>query len=176
MDFKEIERYILAGASHSVCVHAVEVDEAPGCLRTITIHRADDAIRGGMVTPVTIEFEDCEAYVDQDFEGGGLKYCGVYPSLEKAVDDLEEFLGMPVSQWHNFTREPLEPRFATQSNWEANLAYFEDLVRSNAVELPKGAGYRIQGAHWRHIAKYGRFRPDKVFEEQEEELSVSRFS
>jgi hypothetical protein len=52
-----------------------------------------------------------------------------------------------------------------------NQRYLEDLIRRGALPLPSEGNYRLGGIYWRHIAKYGAFRPDRLFEEQDEHLA-----
>jgi hypothetical protein len=158
MDHDEIQRYLDVSSAHSVTVDVQEVSEAPGNLRTITIHRD---IR------VAIEFQKCSEYASADWEGGGLKYVGKYSALLDAVLSLEEFLGRAVREWVNFTREPYEPAVLEEPDPAANLAYFERLVRENNMVLPRGGGFQLAGIYWRHVQRYGTYRPDKLLEEQE---------
>ena len=160
MDLAEIQRYLSASRGHSVCVHVCEVPEAPGYLRTVMIH--DDLA-------VTIEYDDCKTYVEQDCEGGGLKYVGKYDTLSKLVEDLELWLGLPVDRWTNHTAEPFSPAHLDNAEPEANQKFFEDLVRSNSVSLPSGR-YEIAGIYWQQIARHGDYSLERAFEEQEEEF------
>jgi hypothetical protein len=161
MDRAEIERHLHAGRGHSVVVDAREVDEAPGNVRLVTIHRGNR---------VSIEYDQARAYVEGDFEGGGLKYVAQYGSLDELLSDLEDFLGAKVEAWTNYTAAPLVPKTLDDPDGLASRAMFEDLVRRSAVPLPPRGKYELAGIHWRHVARYGEYRPDKAFEEQEERL------
>ena len=161
MNRTEIERYLEVGRGHSLVVDVREVAEVPGNLRTVTIHRGNR---------VTIEYERSRAYVDGDSEGGGLKYVGEYANLDELLTDLEAYLGAKAEQWSNFTESPLVPKILDDPDPVKSLGYFEDLVRRGAVPLPAGRRYELAGVYWRHIAKYGEYREDKLLEKQEEEL------
>jgi hypothetical protein len=87
--------------------------------------------------------------------------------------DLEDFLGETIATWRNYTAEPLIPS-TPDGPGQVARQYFEDLVRRAAVELPRKGGFRLANAYWRHISKYGEFREDKIFEEQEEDFRESR--
>jgi len=154
----EIGRYLYASLAHSITVDVVEIEEASGTLRTVTI-RND--------LSVTIEFPPALEYVTGDFEGGGLKYRAIYDRLEDIVDDLQDFLGKPIAEWRNFTESPYEPSVVEAPDPMKNLAFFEDQVRTGKVRLPRKGRYRLAGIHWRHIELYGEYRQDKLGEETE---------
>jgi hypothetical protein len=161
MDREQIERYLNGGRGHSVVVDARDVEGAPGNVRTVTIHRGNR---------VTIEYDKASAYVAGDCENGGLKYVAEYPDLDELLADLEAFLGAKVQRWGNFTKSPLAPTVLDDPEPEKSLRYFEDLVRRRGVPLPTRGNYELAGVYWRHIAKYGEYREDKLLEEQDEEL------
>jgi hypothetical protein len=161
MDTQEIQRLLDVSVAHSVVVDVRECPEAPGNLRIVTIYQDYG---------VCIEFDRTQAYVDGDIEGSGPKYIAKYEDLDSLVSDLEGYLGMPVGSWTNFTAMPYVPNVGEAFDFAKSLTYFEDIVRRGAVQLPQGARYRQAVPYFRHIAKYGAFRKDKVFEEQEEEF------
>jgi hypothetical protein len=165
MDRDEIFRYLHASLAHSITVDVMEVSEAPGNVRTITIHNDDR---------VTIEFQKSQEYVEGGDESGGLKYYAPYPELEEAIQDLEEYLGRPVEEWGNFTSQRYEPMVLEEPDPAANFRYFEDLVRRKLIKLPRLGKYELAGIHWRHIALYGEYRPDKLREEAEARLRRKR--
>jgi len=161
MQRADIERYLHARLGHSVIVDVREVEDAPGNVRTVTIHRD---------YKVTIEYETSKSYAEGESEGGGLKYIGQYLSLDDLIVDLEEYLEAKMQQWRNFTSEPLSPASLDDPDSVKSQQYFEDLVRRRAVPLPRGVSYKLAGVYWRHISKYGEYRQDKLLEEQEDEL------
>jgi hypothetical protein len=158
MERDELQRYLDVSIAHSVTVDIEEVGEAPGCLRSITIHRDGR---------VTIEFQRCGEYLEGDFEGGGLKYVGKYPSIDDAIADLENYLSRPLAAWRNYTCDPHNPLRVAEPDPEANTAYFEGLVRNGAMRLPHGGDFQLAGIYWRHIQRYGEYRRDKLQEEQD---------
>jgi hypothetical protein len=158
MDQDEVQRYLDTSIAHSVTIDVREIAEAPGHLRTITIHAG---------IQVTIEFQKCSEYIEGDWEGGGLKYVGQYDALEEAVRDLEGYLATPIGKWRNYTRERYEPLMVTEADSTENLAYFENQVRQRSIPLPEHGGFVLAGIHWRHIQRYGEYRPDKLLEEQD---------
>jgi hypothetical protein len=166
LEFEEIRRCLDVSVAHSVTIDVVEVSEAPGNLRAITIH-SDNR--------VTIEFQRCAEYIVDDWEGGGLKYVGRYDSLESAVQDLQLYLDKPVREWRNYTRERYEPVITAEADSSANWAYFENLVREGKMLLPEHGRFEIAGVHWRHVRRYGTYRPDKLLEEQELTLREGGF-
>jgi hypothetical protein len=161
MTKEELERGLSVGRAHSVVVDVREVQEAPGNVRTVTVHRGNR---------VTIEYDKTRAYIEGNYEGGGLKYVAQYVDLDDVVTDLEEYLGAKIPQWINYTESRFLPGVADDPDPVKSLGYFEDLVRQESVALPRRAKYEIAGVYWRHIAKYGQYREDKLLEEQEEQL------
>jgi hypothetical protein len=158
MDYDELRRYLDVSLAHSVVVDVRELSEAPGYLRTITVHQDGR---------VTIEFPPAREYAQGDFEGGGLKYVGQYETLDELIEVLEEYLGSPVGKWRNFTAAPYEPHTLDEPDSAANIRYFEDLVRTRSVALPSRGHFTLTGIHWRHIELYGEYRADKLGEETE---------
>ena len=154
----EIERLLNVSLAHSVVVDVREIIEAPGHLRTVTIHRGND---------VTIEFERCVDYVHGTGEGAGLKYVGHYDTLDELVRAIEAYLGKPVAEWSNYTATLYEPNLIGELDPTANLNHFEDLVRHRGIGLPPGGGFELAGIYWRHIDLYGEYRPDRLGEETE---------
>jgi len=163
MDKNEIERYLDVSLGHSIIVDVSIVDGAPGFLRTVTIHQGNS---------VTIEFEKARSYLECNSEGAWLKYIAQYRDLDELTKDLEEFLGKPVRMWSNFTAEPYTLAVQEEPDPAAVKKFFEDAVRQNAISLPCRVEYKIASPYWRHIAKYGEFREDKIWEEQEEHLGL----
>jgi hypothetical protein len=158
MDTEEVRRFVDVSLAHSIVVDVSEVVEAPGNLRTITIHRENR---------VTIEFQKCIDYVEGGIDGGGLKYVGQYTSLEEIILDLECYLGRPATEWTNRTSNPYEPKLMSEPDPAANFKHFEDRVRRKDVELPVRAIFEIAGIYWRHIDLFGEYRLDRLGEETE---------
>lgn len=165
MDRQELERYLHISRSHSVVIDVTEVVGAPGILKIVTVHQGNS---------VSIEFEKARAYVEGDMEGGGLKYVARYPDMDVLIQDLEEYLDRPLEECRNFTAEPLVPPVLDEPDPVRNMEYLEGLVRQQLVRLPRRGQYQLAGVYWRHIAKYGTYRPDKLLEEQDEHLALSK--
>lgn len=94
MDANEVRRFLDVSLAHSIIVDAQEIAQAPGNLRTVTLHRENG---------VTIEFQSCLSHAQGNSEGGGLKYVGEYGSLDELIFDLERYLCKPVTAWSNHT-------------------------------------------------------------------------
>ena len=148
MQRSDIERYLLAARGHSIIVDARELAAVPGVVRTITIHRENR---------VTIEFDRSLTYFDGDGEGWGPKYLAAYADLEDLIADLEDFLGQKLEAWRNYTAEPFIPSTLVEPGLSGQQ-YFEDLVRRDAVELPRKGGFEHTDIYWRRVAKRGESR------------------
>jgi hypothetical protein len=166
MDYDEIRRYLDVSLAHSISIDVRDVLEAPGNVRTVTIHR--DA-------RVTIEFQKSTEYSGGDYEGSGLKYVGKYDSVDDAVRGLEKYLARPMHEWRNYTRDRYDPVVKHESPPAENLAYFEGLVRERKMPLPEGGNFQLAGIYWRHIQRYGEYRQDKLIEEQDLTLTEHGF-
>ena len=158
MDASEIERYLAVSRDHSIYVDVAEVVAAPGYVRTIRIDRG---------FRVTIEYEAIPAYTEGSNESGWLSYTCAYENLEALLLDLESFLGRKVSDWRNYSAQPLRAVVVDGVDFERSHQCLMDLVRSRSVPLPPSGTYEISGPYWRHIAEYGEFRLDEVLSEDE---------
>jgi hypothetical protein len=162
MQFDELERYLAVAMGHSVTVDVRRCPGIPGVVRTTTVHRGNR---------VTIEHEVASIYASGEPEGFGPKYVGEYDTLGELVERLERFFDRRISAWRNHSMEPFgEDEIEDGFDHVAAQRRFEDLVRARAIELPVGGDFRIADIHYRHIAKYGEYRDDKVFEEENEFL------
>lgn len=157
MDLDELRRYLDVSLWHSVVVDVRELPEAPGFLRTVTVRQG---------YRVTIVYEKCSEYIDGTGEGW-IKYIGKYNALEVLVEDLAQYIGKPIAEWQNYTRDPYEPKVLDEPDHAANMNYFEDMVRSRRMALPPRGDFKHAYVEWRHIERYGEFRQDKLAEEQD---------
>src|SRR5262249_49578016 len=85
----EVFRYVSVGRSKSVHVDIRLMDEYPGYVRSVIFH---DGNR------VSVEFE---LY---GFDEGGAYFWAEYPSLDAAIDSVEEFLGVLIEGWQNHNK------------------------------------------------------------------------
>jgi hypothetical protein len=163
MDRSELKQYLDVAAGHSVVVDVREVPGLPGIVRTITVHRDQS---------VTIEYDRARAYVEGEIEGYGPKLIAKYDALDALVEDLAGFLSMPIEQWRNYSKERFEPAVLDDPDPAQTMTAFEDMVRTRSIPLPEKGRYEFASPYWRHILKYGQYRPDMVFEEQNEHFGV----
>jgi hypothetical protein len=159
MENDELERYLNVGRHHSVVVDVREFPEMAGIVRVVTVGQGNE---------VTIEYDLSRAYVEGDIEGSGPRYMASYQTLEMLIDDLSDFLGKSPQSWRNYTNEPFVPTLLDVPDASAAWKHLEQLVRTNAVPLPRKSTYEQASIYWRHIAKYGVYRPDKLLEEENE--------
>lgn len=156
MDRAEIERALEVGHAHSMVIDVREVAEAPGTLRKVTLYRA---------CRVEVEFERCEDYVNDNGEGAGLKYIGTYPGFDSMVSDLEQYLGRKVDTWRDLSPHEFVPSTLVDPAPAATLAFFEAKVRNGEHDIPVRGRFELAGIHWRHVALFGKYRPDKLGDE-----------
>lgn len=68
-------------------------------------------------------------------EAGWPRYVGNYGNEDELIADLEEFLGLPLSQWSNFTTKPYLDQQAIND-------YIHGLLVCGC-DLPKRAQFRL---------------------------------
>ncbi len=162
MRFDELERYLAVAMGHSVTVDVRRCPVAPGVVRITTIFRGNR---------VSIVHDNAALYATGENEEWGPKYVGTYETIDVLVACLERYFESPIAEWRNYAMNPFtDEEVEAGFDPAAALHSFEELVRAKQVELPTGANFRIANIHWRHIAKYGEYRKDKLFEEQDEHL------
>lgn len=111
----------------SVAIDIRPIDGLPGLLMTTTIFRD---------LRVEIEFFKWDNFIRPDpMEAGWPRYVGGYSNEEELVTDLEDFLGLPLSQWSNFTTKPYLDQQAIND-------YIHGLLVSGC-ELPKRGRFRL---------------------------------
>ena len=150
MNKEELQRYLNLSSGHSVVVHVQEIEEAPGNVRIITIHRGNE---------VTIEFQICRTYLEDPMEKGAV-FAAKYESMDELIADLEKYLGLKIAKWSNFTREPFIPQILDEPDPDKNDKWFHEVVRNKKLKLPSRRKYKPTSIYWQHIVKYGEFKPD----------------
>jgi hypothetical protein len=128
----EIYRYICVGSSKSVCVDIRLIPEYPGFVRSIIFC---DGNR------VLVEFEQ------YGFDEAGAYFNAKYPSLDAAIDAVEEFLGSPIESWQNYNKTgdyPEEPDHLNTSDGDAKL---REAIGNDNVPLPRGSRFSLQGSY-----------------------------
>jgi hypothetical protein len=100
---EEIEKYMKAGRSHSICIDRSLSIDFPGFVRAITIREGKG---------VSVEHEV------HGMDEGGAYYWANFPTLEDAIPVLESFLGRPMESWENFLRSGKYPE---RSNLQVTL-------------------------------------------------------
>ena len=127
----EVYRYICVGSSKSVCVDIRLMPEYPGFVRSIIFRDGDR---------VSVEFEQ------YGFDEAGAYFNAKYPSLDAAIDAVEEFLGSPIESWQNYNKTgnyPEEPYHLDASDGYAKLV---EAIRNDNVPLPIGSRFSLQNA------------------------------
>jgi hypothetical protein len=143
-----------------VHVHVKAVEGIEGELRVVSVHRT---------LRVTVEYISVEEYRDGNWEPG-LQYSATYADWSTLIRCLEDYIGAPVEEWHNYSSEPLDTSGMTASNQTASLSSFVEMVHARALPLPRGAAFRLTSIYWRQIEKYGTWDEDRALAEQEAEL------
>lgn len=161
MDYHKIEECLLGRVPHSVITDICDLEGVPGWLRIITVYPG---------LSVWIELLPAHAYLDGSWrDTSGLRYIAEYQELGALVADLEQYTGRRIGSWVNYNDNAYEPRFADELDPAANAEMVHHAVRERSFPLPRGAVYRQGDLYWRHIERYGEFRPDKLEEEEQQD-------
>lgn len=123
LNYLKVSRYKSVVVDQSLCV------DYPGWVRTILI-------RPGFLVEI-----DYNPYnLDEGINPG---YEAEYSSLDVLVSSLEEFLGLKIEDWENYSKTggyPNEPENLMEILGERkSLTLLEKDMRSGTVKLPKGA-------------------------------------
>lgn len=111
----------------SVTIDIRPIEGLPGLLRFTTIFTD---------LRVEIEFFKWESLLRPDpMEAGWPGYLGSYSNQDELIEDLEEYLGLPLSQWSSFTSRPYLDENAIKD-------YIQGLLVSGC-DLPKRAKFRL---------------------------------
>ncbi len=157
MNQLDLQKELDVSRYHSVIIDVRECEQAPGNVRTVTIHQDYS---------VTIEFDTCEAYLSDSMEGG-LRYIGDYSSLSELISDIESYLSLPIGEWINYSRQKYIPRVVAEVDPDLNENWFKKQVYENLIELPKIGGFQVANIYWKHIKKWGEYMPEMLGKEDE---------
>jgi hypothetical protein len=161
MTKEELSRILDLSPAHSIIVDLRDA-LPPGIMRVTTIHRGghrDDSVR------VSIEWISSYCFLKDPAEQGVLKCIGQYTSCEEMIADLEEYLRIPIDQWRDCSPHSFTPLVVCEDAYTPDvMKYFEDLVRTHALQLPRRVSYRFGDIYWDQISRFGEFR-SPYFEE-----------
>lgn len=139
MDIEEIKKYIGTGRDKAICIDCSHAPEYPGLIREIWI-KPDSRIQF--------------SYLSYGYNDGGLDIYITYESLDKIVQDLEEYLSQGMAEWKNFSKNgeyppPLNQEIDTSDSW----GLIENDLKFGKIRLPaKGCQYEIPSIYWAKIA------------------------
>jgi hypothetical protein len=129
----EVYRYTCVGSSKSVCVDIRLIPEYPGFVRSISF------LDGNRVS---VEFETYGS------DEGGAYFSAEYPSLDAAIDAVEEFLGSPIQSWQNYTKTGDYPEAPYDLHASDDGEKLKEAIRNDNVPLPKGSRFSLPKGYW----------------------------
>jgi len=134
MTLEELARFLSVGRTHSCCVDIRGVLEAPGYVRTTTLH---DGNR------VNIEFDDW------GMDEGGLYFWAKFETLDKMVRCVEEYLERPLLDWSNlsFSSEDYPARPPETGTPESRRQFLE-LLENGGPTMPACGDFQTQSTYW----------------------------
>ncbi len=121
VNIKTLQQHLDFSPSHSFVVSQRILDDLPGYVISIEIHRP---------------FRVCLAIEPYGFEDGGEYFWGEYDALETLVSDIEEYTEVKIADWDEPATYP-ERRDATQIGYSEFLR----LLNSGVLALPQRASY-----------------------------------
>lgn len=146
---------------HEVHVDVRPVDGADGELRVVTVLSQKR---------VLIQYITVHEYLKGHWEPG-LVYKGDFGDWESLVSSLEQFLGRPISEWRNFSKEPFAIHDVDSGDPAANLDFFIRKVHGRQLQVPDGVPFTLTSIYWQQIEKHGCWDETRAIREQEESLS-----
>jgi hypothetical protein len=129
----EVYRYICVGSSKSVCVDIRLIPEYPGFVRSISLNDGNRVL------------VDFETYGSDE---GGAYFSAEYPSLDAAIDAVEEFLGSPIESWQNYNKTGDYPEAPDDLNASDDGEKLKEAIRNDNVPLPKGSRFYLPEGYW----------------------------
>ena len=132
MTLDELERCLSLGLDHACVVDVQLVPEAPGYVRTVSVHAG---------RRVNIEFDVW------GMDEGGLYYWASFESLGAVVACLEPYLGRPLAKWRCLGPETY-PERRPETGTEQGHRRFEELLGRGGPPLPAHGEFRTQSTYW----------------------------
>jgi len=132
MTSEELERALSVGSTHSCCVDIRNLPEAPGYVRTTTLH---DGNR------LNIEFDVW------GMDEGGLYFWAGFDMLEQMVCCVEDYLERPIADWQQLGPEDYPPRPAETGTPESHQQ-FRTLLESGGPSLPDRGDFHTKDSYW----------------------------
>jgi hypothetical protein len=129
---EELVRSLSVGLTHSCCVDIRHVPEAPGYVRTTTLH---DGNR------VNIEFDVWGMHE------GGLYFWAKFETLDQIVSCIEDYLETPISDWRAVGPDDYPTRPLETGTPESHRR-FRELLESGGPAMPACGDFRTQSTHW----------------------------
>jgi hypothetical protein len=134
MTREDLARILTVGASRACIVESSHLVEAPGFVRTTTLHAGNRA---------------CVALESWGMDEGGLYFWATFPTLEAMIACIESFLARPLSQWPAHCAYPERP---TPEEEAAAATRFAEMLRLGRLPVPVCGGFAAQGSsYWLQV-------------------------
>jgi len=129
----EIDSFISTPAEFSLIVDLRTLQRPAGIVR---------ATRLSAPAQIDVEFDLWGVLVPPP---DGIYFCAEFGALADAIASAEEFLGRPVSSWHNFSRLDYYPRKPSPLTLREAPRALQEAVRTHALVLPPATSYTVAG-------------------------------
>jgi hypothetical protein len=146
---EEIKARLVVGRSKAVVVDISLVPEVPGFVRTVIIRPQYE---------VEVEFNS------YGLNEGGACFVGEFDTLQNAVASVEEYLGVPYSEWVAEHEYPRESPSIKPSDAENLLAL---AIATRRIRLPRGE-FQLRDSYWSRFLPQS--RPMQFVEAPREEV------
>ena len=127
---EDVARALAVGPSHSYVVEIHGLVEAPGYVRTTSLHEGNRA---------------CVAFEPWGMDEGGLYFWASFPSVDAMVICIESFLNSPITRWPALAEYPERPMASAEA---AIAGPFIDLLRLGRLPIPHCGGFEARGSSY----------------------------
>lgn len=129
MTFDDLLRELSVGSEHAVCIDVRNLSDAPGYVRTTTLHEGSQ---------VAIEFDVW------GLDEGGLYFRADFATLEAAVKCVEDYIGRQLGEWGQ-SEYPARP---AETGTAESHHQFRELLACGGPALPASGEFRAHSDYW----------------------------
>ncbi|GGJ23511.1 hypothetical protein [Deinococcus roseus] len=115
MTLDEIKSHLLVGASNKVTIDVSVMPEVPSDVREVSLYKGNTA---------RIFFRP------YGLDEKNVMFSKDYSSLEEMVQEMEAYLGLPISDWENFSRTGRYPDRSEQAAPVMDFGTYRQLMQS----------------------------------------------
>jgi hypothetical protein len=138
MDLSEISERISNSRTSSFLVDKRQWDDFPGYERKVELR---------MSNKVAVSFNI------QGENVGGATFLANFPTINSAINSLENYLSMPISKWKDIVDQDSDGEKKTTINLDASHLLLADAIEKRKIPLPLGE-FGLITSHWNFYKEY----------------------